>query len=226
MAPFPQNLTLIWLSVLVFFTPGANYLAKYVGEEGEHCKLSAGVSLACPADCISMSNNLLHTFWGKLCDKVLIGGCKVMLDEIKSVMELHPQIDLDTVNEAATMADFDDASIAPMMGCASASDYYRESSCAAWIQYIRRPYMFLSSANDPIAPSHLIRTDIFQGPKSKAPEEQPLPVLLAVTEEGGHSMLWNEGIDATKSWSLEAIADFFDAALAVERDSRGGSQTQ
>lgn len=203
------------------FSLGANYLAKYFGEEGARCKLSAGMSLACPADCISMSNNLLHTTLGQLCDKLLIGGCKVMLNEIEAVVKLHPQIDLETVNDAATMADFDDAAIAPMMGCSSASDYYRESSSAPWIQYIKRPYMFVSSRNDPIAPAHLIRQDIFQGTKAKNPEDPPLPVLLAITQEGGHSMLWNEGWDAKQSWSLHAVADFFDAALAVERKSGG-----
>ena len=44
------------------------------------------------------------------------------------VLQRHRGIDIAKVKAARTMADFDDAAIAPMMGCRTASAYYREAS--------------------------------------------------------------------------------------------------
>ena len=40
------------------FSLGANYLAKYVGEEGDRCELSCAAVFACPLDLPLMSDNL------------------------------------------------------------------------------------------------------------------------------------------------------------------------
>ena len=45
--------------------------------------------------------------------------------EHAEVLALHPTIDLAAVGAAKTMAEFDDAAIAPMMGEPCASQYYR-----------------------------------------------------------------------------------------------------
>lgn len=70
--------------------------------------------------------------------------------------------------------------------------------------------LFLAAKNDPVAPAGLIWDDVFCGGKSRG-REAGHPILLAVTEEGGHSMVWPEGIDGSGNWSAEVIAEFFAA---------------
>ena len=50
---------------------------------------------------------------------------------------------------------------------------------------VRVPLLFVSAANDPIAPATILDTRAFAGAREEA------PILLAVTAEGGHSMTWH-----------------------------------
>ncbi|KAK3243532.1 hypothetical protein CYMTET_46825 [Cymbomonas tetramitiformis] len=197
------------------FSLGSNYLAKYVGEESDKCMLAAAVSVAPPTDCIAMSNHLLHSSIGKLLDPYLVNSCKKMLRELRDgfpgVMEACSHVDLKAVTAARNMTEFDDAAIAPMFGCSCASDYYREGGAGSYLNRIRIPHLFLAAANDPIVPAHLIRTDNFKTGRGLS-QEVPNPVLLAVTEEGGHSMVWPEGMFGDRSWACEAIAEFLEVA--------------
>ena len=54
------------------------------------------------------------------------------------------------------MEAFDDAAIAPMMGCTDSGQYYREASCARVLHRVRIPLLLVSAANDPIAPAALM----------------------------------------------------------------------
>lgn len=182
----------------VGYSLGSNYLAKFVGEQGEDCKLCAAVCLACPVDCMSISNSLGSTFVGKyIMDPILVGSVQNVRQEIEEVLREHPEIDLVQVAKATTMHEFDDAAIAPMFSFACASDYYRESSAGLHLSSIRRPVLFIHANNDPIIPGYMIKMDNFRSS----------PFLISLmTEEGGHSMDWPTA--DLSSWSAKVIGTF------------------
>ena len=109
------------------------------------------------------------------------------------------------------MAQFDGATVAPIYGFRSASQYYREASAAPYVHRIRVPALFLAAANDPICPAEIYREDDFTA-------EPEAPVLLAVTSEGGHSMVWpSGGLFGSGAWGLEVAAEFVLAACQEGR---------
>jgi predicted alpha/beta-fold hydrolase len=184
------------------FSLGSNYLAKYIGEEGENCVLSGAVCIACPIDCTLMSHHLCSSWVGKyLMDPLLLSFVQKMKDQAKPVLCDHPHIDLDLVSKARNMKEFDHYAIAPMFGFSCASDYYRFSSAGLFLSRIRRPTVFLHAFNDPIIPGDKISLDSFV----------TNPCLLsAMTKEGGHSMDFPGGF-AMNSWSADVVSEFVSA---------------
>ena len=132
--------------------------------------------------------------------------------EYEDVLRQHPHIDLAQVAAARTLSEFDNFAIAPMFGCACATDYYREASAGNYLSRIAIPMLFLSADNDPIAPARLLRCDNFDGGVGPS---APKALLLAVTDEGGHSMTWPEGWYPSGTWSVGVITEFVQAALQV-----------
>lgn len=136
--------------------------------------------------------------------------------------ELLPQLrgaavplDLDGAAAAKSMWAFDDAAIAPMMGCpGGAAQYYEQASCAPLLPRVRVPLLFVSAKNDPIAPAHVVDRAVFTA------DGQQAPLLLAATAEGGHSMLWPEGWRGRgRSWSCAVLVEWV-AALSREQHAR------
>jgi len=100
------------------------------------------------------------------------------------------------------MEAFDGCAIAPMMGCSSATAYYTEASCESLLHQVRTPLLFVSAANDPIASADIIKRDVFR-------TATEAPLLLAVTKEGGHSMVWPEGWRGMgRAWSIDVLVEF------------------
>lgn len=212
---------------LVGFSLGANVVAKYVGEEREGCRLAGAVALAAPIDCISMSNWLLTSWTGKLLDPILVGAVHKVLHEIEHVFHGHDHIDVHGAKTAKTMSEFDKYTIAPMMGCRSASAYYREASSGNNLGDIRVPTLFLSANNDPIVPAHLIRRDDFYAAHvpSDGMDDDAHSVMLAVTDEGGHSMVYPEGWTVSQSWTTRVVTEYIEAVSSdyVSRNPFGRS---
>jgi len=188
--------------VAVGFSLGSNYLAKYMGEEGDSCPLNGAVCIACPIDCVLMSYHLCSSWVGKyLMDPLLLGFVQRAKDQLKPVLSQHSHIDLDLVDTARNMKEFDHYAIAPMFGFSCASDYYRFSSAGLYLSRIRRPTLFLHAKNDPIIPGDKISLDNFK----------TNPCLIsAMTAEGGHSMDFPSGF-AMKPWSAEVSCQFVTA---------------
>lgn len=181
------------------FSLGSNYLAKYVAEEGDDCPLTAAACLACPVDCLSISNMLKNTFLGRtVMDPALTKSVQNLRKELEHLLKTDPRYDMDLIKKASTMHEFDGAVIAPMMEFSSASAYYRWSSAGLVLDQIRRPTLFAHAINDPIVNSSTIKLDDFAASKY---------LLSVMTREGGHSMDWFQ--QSGEPWIAEVIAEFF-----------------
>jgi predicted alpha/beta-fold hydrolase len=185
-----------------FLSYRSNYLAKYVGEEKEHCVLRAAVCLACPVDCLQISNSLTHSLLGKIVDPALVQSVQRVRASIEHVLKTDTRYNLQHIAEAKTMAEFDDRAIAPMFDFACASDYYRHSSSGLFLSSIRTPTLFLHADNDPIVPGIYIQMDNFRSNPH---------IMSVMTQEGAHSMDWPDTL--LRPWSASAIGHFFDLVL-------------
>eukprot|EP01052_Picozoa_sp_SAG31_P057019 SAG31_NODE_16648_length_701_cov_1.367110_2_plen_118_part_01 len=116
-----------------------------------------------------MSNELARGWTGWIMDRVLgaqrlavLCGCSFWLlqmlmreqhcavsfvqavkNEHADVLCQHPAIDLNAVSATRTMAAFDGAAIAPMMGEPSASQYYRTASGARLLHCVTAPTLLV-----------------------------------------------------------------------------------
>ena len=81
---------------------------------------------------------------------------------------------------------------------------------------VRVPLLFVSAANDPIAPSTILDTGAFGGAREAS------PVLLAATAEGGHSMVWPEGWRCAGAWAPRVLVEWAQAVCAAARGAPAG----
>jgi predicted alpha/beta-fold hydrolase len=100
---------------------------------------------------------------------------------------------------ATTFAEYDQLMTAPAHGFASRDDYYARCSAGRFVAGIRRPYLALSAADDPMVPAESL-------PVAEA-EANPA-VHLVVTAHGGHTA-FVEGTPLRPSfWAERTVADF------------------
>lgn len=194
------------------FSLGANYLAKYVGEEGGACELSGAVAFACPLDCSAMSANLCRgSLLSRLLDRyVLVPSVQRVLETYRPALAGAPGLDLEGAARARSMAEFDGAVIAPMMGEASAAAYYAAASAARTLGDVRVPLLLVSAGNDVIAPAGILD-------RARFVEGGEAPLLLAVTAEGGHSMVWPSGWRGEGMWACDVLVEWV-RAVTSERE--------
>lgn len=75
--------------------------------------------------------------------------------------------------------------------------------------------LFLNAMNDPIVPGGLVRRDDFAGGGARPrPDAPPGSLILALTKEGGHSMVYPEGWLAQGAWTGKVVTEF---VLAVAK---------
>jgi len=186
------------------YSLGSNKLAKMLGEQGGQCKLAAAACLACPINLSATSSALRKTWGGRLLDRALVGFVQQVRLEHEEMLSQHPNIDIEAVKAAKTMADFDNEAIAPMFEYASAAEYYTNASSGPHLSGVRVPTMFIHAANDPIIPGYCIQLDEFHSN----------PHLLSVmTRDGGHSMDWFEGDVSRQPWGCRMGVEFFKRVL-------------
>ena len=134
-----------------------------------------------------------------------------VLAQYRSAREAAPHLDVRAASEARSMREFDGAVIAPMMGELSAAAYYESASAINSLDDVRVPLLFVSAQNDMIAPAGLIDRSKFAG-------SGPAPLLLVVTAEGGHSMVWPEGWGGERSWACEVLVEWVRANTVKRSD--------
>ena len=84
---------------------------------------------------------------------------------------------------------------------------------SAVLDDVRVPMLFVAARNDPICPANLaFNTEAFTKVTSQA------PLLLAVTDEGGHSMVWPEGWRGEGSWLCDLLVEWVHAVSAMTSD--------
>ncbi|KAJ7219250.1 Alpha/Beta hydrolase protein [Mycena pura] len=168
------------------FSLGANVLTRYLAEEGEQSRLSAGCALACPWDLAKNNDVLRYSFLGRFYSRAmatnLINIVRTNLDALSKFPD-HPiaQYIPTVLNlKGALIDDFDDTftrivgGSPPEFPFASAHDYYKWGSSHNVLSKIRVPYLAINAADDPVVQ----RVPMDGGGNGM--------VIMALTPSGGH----------------------------------------
>jgi len=122
--------------------------------------------------------------------------------------DLRRPVDVKAALAATVCRHFDDATVAPMFGYASAEAYYVDASNKDRVKDIRIPYIALLAEDDPICVASAIPRAAFARGAGGA------PVIAAVAPEGGHVAFAQASDPTGQSWDNIAVCEFVRAVLA------------
>ncbi|KAF0718122.1 Aste57867_1885 [Aphanomyces stellatus] len=193
----------------VGFSNGANLMVKCAGEDGDASKFTAIVSVSNVYDTLALDKAFQGSWWNRyMWDAAITTAIKRQFQKVPQSMLPFvdkPEFDWTKINAATTLREIDDLMSRRIEGYESLDDYYRDASCANYIETIRVPVLCISAMDDPIA-----TPDLF--PEQKILENDH--VILVKTAHGGH-LGFLQG-DGTTMWTSNVIADY---AQAFEDDA-------
>ncbi len=156
---------------------GGNVLLKWLGEHPEQELITAAATLSVPYDLAVCAETLqgashriyLHKFLRTL---------RAKMQHLSAVFpEVRERVDLESVNTARNLIEFDDAATAPLHGFRDAYDYYDRSSSSNFVGRIETPTLCISAADDPFSTRQV----------SEAVRElASAAVTPMITDQGGH----------------------------------------
>lgn len=179
---------------------GGNALLKWLGEQGHAATgiIEAAAAISAPLDLAAASRSLATGF-----NRVYTKNFLMTL--IPRALAKHQRfsgvIDASRLKAARSLADFDDAVIAPVHGFADANDYYAKSSSKCLLGFIQVPTLVLNAANDPFLPASALpnASDVSSA------------VQLEIPVHGGHVGFVSAGPPGNIAWLPHRLLRHFDA---------------
>jgi predicted alpha/beta-fold hydrolase len=186
--------------VVAGFSLGGNVVTKWLGERGDDLppEVRGGAAISVPFD---------------------LGACQRRIDGPGRVMWVYRErflrrlrrkaalkarqfpglFDARALARATTFAEYDQLMTAPAHGFASRDDYYQRCSAGRFVATIRRPYLAISAADDPMVPA---------GSLPVAAAAANPAVRLVVTDHGGHTGFVDGSTLRPGFWAERTAADF------------------
>ena len=201
---------------LAGFSLGGNCVLKALGEMGvsavESYNIQGAATFCVPLDnernapCLAQpginrliyTSNLLRTLRRKAQDQ---------LDQFCNSDKSTPLFDYHGAVNAKTITEFDDAFIAPIYGFENATDYYRKTSSAYFLEKIAVPTLLLNSKDDPFMDPNYFPLEVSREHGGRA------PVKMIRTNNGGHlgfvlHQVKDEDVIPETSWGSAELARF------------------
>jgi predicted alpha/beta-fold hydrolase len=187
------------------FSLGGNVVTKWFGEHGDRLppQVRGGAAISVPFDLAACQRRVdgpgrfmwiyRERFMRRLRRKAAL-----------KARQFPGLFDAAALARATTFAEYDQLMTAPAHGFASRDDYYARCSAGRFVAGIRRPFLALSAADDPMVPAESL-------PRAAA-EANPM-VRLLVTAHGGHTA-FVDGTPLRPGFWAERIAADFLAGLA------------
>lgn len=187
------------------FSLGGNVLLKYLGELGPagSNRIQAAVAVSVPYDLAAGSRHLERFGFHRVYVRKFLRSLR---SKIRAKEHLVGDfVDIEAVERARTLWEFDELATAPLHGFQDAHHYYRESSSAQFLPEIRVPTLLLHSADDPFLPAAAIPRE----------EMRLNPHLFpTLTPAGGHVGFLMGAPSRPRLWAEESAARFLAASLA------------
>ena len=181
---------------------GGNALLKWLGEQGEAAPdvINAAVAISAPLDLAAASETLAQGFNRIYTNNFL----KTLVPRALAKARRFPGVvDPARLMKAQTLADFDEAFIAPVFGFDDAADYYVKSSSRQFLISIRSPTLVINAVNDPFLPNTAL----------PGLDEVATPVTLEFTAHGGHVGFVSAPPLGNIQWLPQRVLSYFDQRL-------------
>ena len=177
---------------------GGNALLKWLGEQGTSAIriIDAAAAISAPLDLAAASRSLATGF-NRIYTKNFL---KTLIPRALAKHQRFPGvIDASRLIAARTLADFDDAVIAPVHGFADANDYYAKSSSKCLLGFVQVPTLVLNAANDPFLPASALpnASDVSSA------------VQLEIPLHGGHVGFVSAGPPGNIAWLPQRLLAHF-----------------
>jgi len=162
----------------VGYSLGSNILTKYIGEEGENCKIHSAISISNP-----FNFNKSTTYWNGWKFEYLLGSHLArflkqnLLPHIEFFQNAGFKISKEEILSCRTVQEFDERFTIVVGGWNSVEEYYDCASSEQFLKDIRIPVLFINAEDDPLSPGDVAPMEEFK----KNPN-----LILVQTSKGGH----------------------------------------
>lgn len=187
---------------------GGNALLKWLGEQGRDASnvLTAAAAVSAPMD-LALASHTLTKGFNRVYTKNFL---KTLIPRALAKHRRFPGvIDEARLKVAHTLADYDNAVIAPVYGFTDADDYYAKCSSKQLLGLVRVPTLILNAANDPFLPASAI----------PATSEVSSAVQLDIPPYGGHVGFASSTLPGNLAWLPRRLLVHFDAYLPADMHS-------
>ncbi|KAF7322957.1 AB hydrolase-1 domain-containing protein [Mycena chlorophos] len=191
------------------FSLGANVLTRYLAEEGEQSRLLAGCALACPWHLTKNNHVLRHTAIGRVYSRAMGANLVNIIKKNYDGLSKQPKLAEPVANvlnlKNAFLDDFDETFTRIAGGSsadfpfASAHDYYEWASSHTVLPKIRKPFLAINAADDPV-----VQHVPFDGGGNGF-------VVMALTAAGGHLGWFHSSAEGkTVRWITRPVLEWLD----------------
>lgn len=190
------------------FSLGGNVVMKALGErdDGGAGVVDAAAVMSVPYDLAAGCALLRRTRMGRMYTEYFMRSLRNKVAWKRD--RLAERLDLEAVDRARSIWDFDEAVTAPLNGFEDASDYYARCSSRGFLPAVRVPTLMLHAVDDPFLPSDAI-------PRAEAGDNEAL--TLRLSPHGGHVGFIRGAPWAPTFWGEVEAAEFLATRLRSPR---------
>jgi len=195
----------------VGFSLGGNVLLKRLGELADEgpSLYRAAAAISVPFDLSAGTRAIESGFMGRNIYTRYFVTSLLRKAQAKEPVLRDAGLDVEALQAAKTLREFDDLATAPLHGFADAEDYYARCSSKPFLPHIRVPTVLLHSLDDPFLPVEAL-------PVREAVSN---PFLHPVfTRRGGHVGFIGKGRGPKRFWAEREAARFIAAATVGDAE--------
>ena len=181
------------------FSLGGNVVLKALGEreDGGRHFVDAAAAMSVPYDLAAGCALLQRTHMGRAYSGYFMRSLRGKVAWKRD--RLAKRLDMEAVDRARSIWEFDEALTAPLNGFDDASDYYAKCSSKDFLNAVRVPTLLLHAEDDPFLPPEAI-------PRAEAAGNDA--ITLALSPRGGHVGFLRGAPWAPRFWGEIAAARF------------------
>ncbi len=181
---------------------GGNVLAKYLGETQQQALLQAAAIVSAPLNLTAAAQALNHglskQFYAPYFLKTLLPKAKEQKPYITNT-----DIQWQTLQDAKSLLDFDNAFTAPLNNFKDAQDYYQQCSAKPLLKKISKPTLIINAKNDPFMPATALPTK----------QDVSSYITLMQPDEGGHVGFIHGKFPGQANWLPQTVINYFSQHL-------------
>ncbi|KAM0673038.1 hypothetical protein GVAV_003529 [Gurleya vavrai] len=185
---------------LIGFSLGGNWVAKLLGENNmldkKFKRIKCGMGISIPF-CFFELNKIMSNWAFKISiNRLLARKMKSYLYRNAEIIS-KAGVDMDALTSCNTVHEIDECVTKKIFKIDNLEEHYKNSSCSAYLPFIKIPFMIINSCDDPIIPFKTI-------PIEKCINNEN--IILVVTKNGGHIGFMSYDLD--KNYVENVVIDF------------------